>query len=157
MRRTTAKGDGVFATQRFAVGDIVMVGVIERRISRNHPHATQVGPGEFVDLGGLNSKVNHSCSPNCGVRVNESGAPDLVAREPIAPGQEISFDYAMRNYSVEHFPSRCRCGSASCRGTVTGWQDLPPETKAAYSGLVSPYLLEDCVADQVRESSVASP
>lgn len=41
--------------------------------------------------------VNHSCSPNCGVRLNDAGAYDFVAREPIAAGEEITFDYAMRN------------------------------------------------------------
>jgi len=142
LRTTADKGQGVFATRWSKVGEIVMVGVIEGRIDRNHSHATQVGPEEFVQLGGLNAKVNHSCSPNCGVRVNASGAPDLVAREPIAPGTEITFDYAMRNYSVEHFPGRCCCGSTGCRGTVTGWKDLPAERKAAYGELVAPYLLE---------------
>lgn len=142
LRTTADKGEGVFATRWFDVGEIVMVGVIERRIGRNHSHATQVGPEEFVQLGGLNAKVNHSCSPNCGVGVNASGAPDLVAVEPIAPGSEISFDYAMRNYTVEHFPSPCRCGAKCCRGTLTGWKNLPAELKASYCGLISPYLVE---------------
>jgi uncharacterized protein len=59
----------------------------------------------------MGPKVNHSCSPNCGVRLNDSGACDFVAREPIEAGEQITFDYAMRNYSVEHFPGGCLCGS----------------------------------------------
>ena len=136
------KGDGVFATRRFAVGETVVIGTIERRLDRNDAHATQVSATEWVLHGGLGPKVNHSCDPNCGVRLNEAGAFDLVARRPIAPDQEISFDYAMRNYTIEHFPARCRCGAAICRGSVTGWKDLPDERRAAYHGLVAPYLLE---------------
>jgi uncharacterized protein len=54
----------------------------------------------------------------------------------------ITFDYAMRNYSIEHFPGGCLCGADICRGSVTGWKDLPADRKAAYDGLVAPYLLE---------------
>jgi hypothetical protein len=126
----------------FSAGETVIIGEIARVLPGNHSHATQVGLTEFVQLAGLASIVNHSCDPNCGVRVNGAGGPDLVARQDIAPAEEITFDYAMRNYSVEHFPSRCRCGAACCRGSVTGWIDLPEERKLAYRGLVAPYLLE---------------
>jgi uncharacterized protein len=139
---TDGRGDGVFATRCFVVGETVMVGVIERRVAANDSHATQVSRTEWVRHGGLGPKVNHSCSPNCGVRLNDSGACDFVAREPIAAGEEITFDYAMRNYSVEHFPGGCLCGSDRCRGSITGWRDLSDERKAAYRGLVAPYLLE---------------
>jgi len=136
------RGDGVFATPSFRAGETVIVGIIERRLEKNHSHATQVGRSEYVELAGLGPKVNHSCDPNCGIRINDSGAPDLVARRFIARGEEVTFDYAMRNYSIEHFPSRCRCGSRICRGAVTGWKDLPDERKRAYHGLVAPYLLD---------------
>jgi hypothetical protein len=84
--------------------------------------------------------VNHSCEPNCGIHLNASGAHDFVARQPITAGQEITFDYAMRNYSVEYFAAHCQCGSPSCRDRITGWKDLPAERKADYHGLVAPYL-----------------
>jgi uncharacterized protein len=136
------RGEGVFATRRFKPGQTTVGGEVERRLNTNHSHATQVGLDEYVQLSGLGSKVNHSCDPNCGVSVNAAGAPDLVARREIQPGEEITFDYAMRNYSIEHFRSRCLCGAAACRGTITGWKDLPPHRKAAYQGLIAPYLLD---------------
>jgi hypothetical protein len=136
------KGEGVFTTTCFQAGETVMVGEIERRLSENHSHATQVGLSEYVQLGGMGSKVNHSCDPNCGIRINSAGAPDLVARQRIPAGVELTFDYAMRNYSVEHFPGPCRCGSAACRGAVTGWKDLPDGVKARYQGFVAGYLLD---------------
>lgn len=92
--------------------------------------------------GGFIPKVNHSCEPNCGIRPNASGAHDLIARKTIAPGEEITFDYAMRNYSVEFFPSHCRCGSRQCRDRITGWKDLPAQRKVDYRGFVAPYLLD---------------
>jgi len=142
LRRTDKKGAGVFATRSFQVGETVMVGVIERELDHNHAHASQVSEKRFVLHGGLVTKVNHSCEPNCGIRLNASGAHDFVARQPITAGQEITFDYAMRNYSVEHFAAHCQCGSPRCRDRITGWKDLPAERKADYRGFAAPYLTD---------------
>ncbi|XVQ10884.1 SET domain-containing protein-lysine N-methyltransferase [Spirillospora sp. CA-255316] len=142
LQGTDSKGEGVFATRSFRVGETVMVGVIDRELDHNHAHASQVSEKRFVLHGGLTSKVNHSCDPNCGIRLNASGAHDYLARRPITEGQEITFDYAMRNYSVEHFAAHCRCGSSRCRGRITGWKDLPAARKADYDGFVAPYLTD---------------
>jgi hypothetical protein len=137
------RDDGVFATRDFAAGETVMLAAPGRPAPGNHSHANQVGLTEFVFEDGLGPKVNHSCDPNCGVRLDaEVGGFDFVALVAIAAGEEITFDYAMRNYAIEHFPARCLCGAAACRGAVTGWKDLPDERKAAYADLVAPYLRE---------------
>lgn len=141
LRETSKKGEGVFATKSFKVGDIVMVGVIKERVNGNHSHASQIGEYEYVLHAGLISKVNHSCDPNCGIRVNETGAHDFVAIRNISINEEITFDYAMRNYNVDYFPKQCMCGSKRCRGKITGWKDLPGEKKKHYEGFVAPYLL----------------
>ncbi|MGH8899796.1 MAG: hypothetical protein ACRDZ4_22875 [Egibacteraceae bacterium] len=63
-----------------------MIGVIERRLAENNSHATQVSRFGYVELGGLGSRVNHSCDPNCGVRLNSSAAYDLIVRRAIEFG-----------------------------------------------------------------------
>lgn len=136
------KGDGVFATRNFSIGDTVILGVIESRLECNDSHATQVSLTEFVRHADMGPKANHSCGPNCGMRINDTGAFDFIARKTIVKGDEITFDYAMRNYSIEYFPNRCLCGSEQCRGHITGWKNLPDERKKEYEGLVAPYLLE---------------
>ncbi|MGH3884511.1 MAG: SET domain-containing protein-lysine N-methyltransferase [Pseudonocardiaceae bacterium] len=153
LRGTHEKGEGVFATRPFEIDETVMVGVIDRELDRNDSHASQVSAELFVLHGGLVSKVNHSCEPNCGIRLNASGAHDFVARAPIAAGDEITFDYAMRNYSVDYFAARCRCGSRRCRGRITGWRDLPAQRKADYHGFVAPYLIE---IDQAHTAALAA-
>jgi hypothetical protein len=134
------KGDGVMATRPFAAGETVMVGFLIEALTGNHSHATQVGPSRWALHGGLGPKVNHSCDPNCGVRLNDEQAFDFVARRPIGAGQELTFDYAMRNFTIDHFPAICQCGAPGCRGSVTGWKDLPAARKADYGELVAPYL-----------------
>lgn len=133
-------GDRVLATRAFAAGETVMVGFLVGPLTGNDSHATQVGPDSWARHGGLGPKVNHSCEPNCGVHLNQEQAFDFVARRAIGAGQEVTFDYAMRNHTVDHFPSACLCGSRVCRGTITGWKDLPAARKADYGALVAPYL-----------------
>jgi hypothetical protein len=134
------KGDAVLATRPFATGDTVMVGFLSGPLTANDSHATQVGPNSWARHGGLGPKVNHSCNPNCGVRLNDVQAYDFVARQPIQAGQELTFDYAMRNFTIDHFPTMCLCGAEQCRGSVTGWKNLPAARKADYGELVAPYL-----------------
>lgn len=136
------KGDGVISTRAFAAGETVMVGFLIGPLTGNDSHATQVAPDRWARHGGLGPKVNHSCDPNCGVRLNPGQAFDFVAREAIAEGEELTFDYAMRNFTIDHFPLDCLCGAAVCRGSVTGWKDLPAERKDDYGLLVAPYLRE---------------
>ena len=136
------RNDGVFSTRDFQTGDTVLLGVPGRPTPGNHSHANQVSLNDFVLEEGNGPKVNHSCDPNCGVRINpDVNGFDFVARRPIAAGEEITFDYAMRNHAIEHFPEVCLCGTDLCRGAVTGWRDLPDDRKSAYGDLVAPYLL----------------
>ncbi|VAW66146.1 hypothetical protein MNBD_GAMMA09-3428 [hydrothermal vent metagenome] len=142
LRNSSGKGEGIFAAKIFKVGGIVMVGVIKETVNGNHSHASQIGENEYVLHAGLISKVNHSCDPNCGIRANETGAHDYVAIKVISVNEEITFDYAMRNYIIDYFPKKCMCGSKKCRGKITGWKDLPDERKKEYKGFAAPYLLE---------------
>ncbi len=141
LRESAGKGEGIFATRSFKVDEIVMVGRIEKILEENHSHASQVGENEYVLHAGLINKVNHSCDPNCGVRVKKTGAHDFVAIRELIVNEEITFDYAMRNHGVDYFPKQCMCGSERCRGKITGWKDLPDERKKEYEGFVASYLL----------------
>jgi SET domain-containing protein len=102
------KGEGVYAAKQFSKNEVVMIGSIqEQNVEKNHSHASQMGEFRHALHAGLISKVNHSCSPNCGIKLNEEGAHDFVAMKPIEIGDEITFDYAMRNYTIEFFPKTC--------------------------------------------------
>ncbi len=141
LRKTVEKGEGIFATKPFKAGETVMVGKIERKLDKNYSHASQVDENEYVFHAGSITKVNHSCNPDCGIRLNGTGAHDFVAMRDINMNEEITFDYAMRNYGVDYFPKHCMCGSENCRGKISGWKDLSGEKKKEYKGFVAPYLL----------------
>lgn len=147
------RGAGVHASRGFDIGDTVMVGFLIGPLQSNDAHATQIGPHSWARHGGLGPMVNHSCDPNCGVRLNAHQAFDFIARQEIRRGEEVTFDYAMRNFTIAHFPDVCLCGTPRCRGQITGWKDLPAARKDAYGELTAPYLREmDRAAQQAGRS-----
>ncbi len=141
IKNTPLKGSGVFAEKSYEKGEIVIVGVIEKELPANHSHASQVGLNRFVLHNEICRMVNHSCEPNCGIRTNVTGAQNIVARQTIGAGDEITYDYAMGNYGIEHFPFPCNCGSEKCRKKITGWKDLSDDKKEEYNEWADSYLL----------------
>ena len=74
-----------------------------------------------------NGKGNHSCDPN----LWWSGPYTLVARRDIAAGEELTNDYATSTRSSS-FAMSCACGTALCRGTVTGDDWTLPSLRERY-------------------------
>ncbi len=79
---------------------------------------------------------NHSCDPNCGMR----GQVGLAAMRDIAPGEELTFDYAMAESYQQ--PFQCNCGSEICRKEIRGNDHMHPELMRRYRGYFSTWLKE---------------
>ena len=62
-----------------------------------------------------NGYGNHSCDPN----LWWVGPYELAARRDLARGEELTNDYAASTAAPD-FVMACSCGSALCRGIVTG-------------------------------------
>jgi SET domain-containing protein len=141
-------GRGLFAIGPFDPGEIVcvkggyvftretlaalapMLGPAEIQISDD----LFIGPHEMSQREGAMIFSNHSCEPNIGVQ----GQIVFVALRQILPGEELTHDWATTDdddYTVE-----CRCGTPTCRRTITGkdWQRKDLQRK--YRGLFSWYL-----------------
>jgi len=59
--------------------------------------------------------LNHCCEPNCDAE-NIEGHIWVVARRPIQPGEEITYNY---NYDLEDYREHpCRCSSPQCVGYI---------------------------------------
>jgi uncharacterized protein len=79
--------------------------------------------------------LNHSCEPNVGF----AGNVVLVAMRDISPGEELTTDYAL--FDDYDGAMECRCGTASCRGTIDGRDWQRPELQRKYGNRFSSYLL----------------
>jgi len=73
--------------------------------------------------------MNHSCGPTVCL-VND----DLwIASRDIEVGEEVCYDYAMSETpDSTHMPFDCRCGTAACRGRITGLDCLLPALREKY-------------------------
>jgi len=160
--RPSALGRSVYARQPFREGEVVASGWGPRSPRRTR-HTFQVGLDHHVLIENEVEIINHSCDPNCGVLL-PLGATCLqvVARGPIAPGEELTIDYAMFEYAIEFMPDDCLCGSPLCRRRVTGYRDLPAARRREYGRFIAGYLplleaglLEAAIGDEDLQIPIA--
>ena len=90
-----------------------------------------IGPTAESEREGGMMHLNHSCEPNLGLQ----GQIVYVALRDIAVDEELTFDYAMND--DEPGEMLCRCGTKSCRGTITGVDWKRPEIQRKYDGYFS--------------------
>jgi hypothetical protein len=145
VRKSRIQGKGVFAARpirrgaRIAEyeGEHIDAEEATRRyddmsMKRHHTFLFDLDGETCIDgaVGGNDSRfINHSCEPNCEA-IQEDDRIFVVALRSIAPGEELCYDY---RYVVEGPIDEtmrrlyaCRCGTATCRGTI-----LQPEPKKA--------------------------
>jgi SET domain-containing protein len=75
----------------------------------------EVGPGRSIDGSPRWNKaryINHSCRPNCEA-VNRRGRIFIIAKRPIAPGEELTYDYGREYFDQYIRPHGCRCEKCS--------------------------------------------
>jgi uncharacterized protein len=70
--------------------------------------------------------INHSCEPNVGF----AGNTVLAAMRDISAGEELTTDYAL--FDDHDGTMQCRCGTPSCRGTVSGRDWQRPDLQRKY-------------------------
>ena len=137
VRHSAIHGNGIFATRKIPAG----ARIIEyggKRITENqaekrfgldpeNPHHTfffSLESGKLIDGGDQGNDarwINHSCAPNCEAQ-EEKGRVYIHALRDIVRGEELSYDYAL---VIEEKMTKalkqayaCRCGTATCRGTM---------------------------------------
>lgn len=89
--------------------------------------AIQIGYNKYIDTQPPGVLVNHSCSPNSGIRDNRY----LVALRMIRRGEEIRYDYST-TMEEQSFTMECRCGARSCRKVIRDFSTLPADVQQAY-------------------------
>jgi hypothetical protein len=88
-----------------------------------------------ADLNNMGSSwyFNHSCDSN--VAYDRRGS--FVAIRDIKKDEELFLDYG-RMFTDPKFKMRCHCGSANCRGLITGSDWLKPEFRRQNLNLMWP-------------------
>ena len=128
VRESPIHGRGLFARNAIAKGEIVAVkgghvltgpqwraleptlGSAEIQIAED----LFIAPVDQDERPGCMLYVNHCCDPNVAIQ----GQIVLVAMRDVRAGEELTIDWATTDDLDEEMP--CRCGSPSCRGTISG-------------------------------------
>jgi SET domain-containing protein len=156
VRPSSIGGRGLFAATAIPRGEIVCVKgghlLLRAEFARLKSVANEadlqiaddlfLAPVTEAEFEGVMMFLNHSCEPNVGIQ----GQIVFVALRDIAADEELTLDYATIDHDTDPMP--CRCGTASCRGIITGqdWQN--PELQQKYGPFFAWYLLEKIRAAQ---------
>jgi SET domain-containing protein len=133
--RSPIDGYGVIATRAFAPGEVIaeVDGVAWRdEDNLDDRYSLWIEDGLYFDMVDQTRWINHSCDPNAEVDTGTETDDGkgvwarIVARRPIAAGEEIAYDYAF----PAHLAEPCRCGSPRCRGMIVD-EDLLPLAPSA--------------------------
>ncbi|KAI6950173.1 SET domain-containing protein [Hortaea werneckii] len=134
--KTPTRGFGVRSCRSFAPGQIIMeyTGEIitesecQRRMREVYKdmhcyYLMELERGLIVDgtRGSMARFINHSCKPNCEVRmVKVNGTPRMgvfAGEDGVTTGEELSYDYNFDNFGTER--QVCYCGAQGCRGFLS--------------------------------------
>ena len=165
VKASAIQGRGLFAREAIAPGEIVAVkggyvlpadawraleptlGPAEIQISED----LVIAPVAQAERDGAMLYTNHSCEPNIALQ----GQIVFVAMRDIAPGEELTHDWATTDdgdYTME-----CRCGSPRCRGTITGKDWMDPALQARYRGWFCWFLQRKIDATTRRSDAMTTP
>ncbi len=142
VRPSPIHGKGLFAKGAIGKGEIVAVkgghvltapawAALEPTLG---PADIQVSEDLFIapvtpaERDGNMLYTNHSCDPNLSIQ----GQIVLVAMRDVAPDEELTIDWATTDDG--DYQMACRCGSAHCRGTITGKDWMKKELQTRYEG-----------------------
>lgn len=147
-RPSGIEGRGLVALEPIAAGEVVAVKgghVVDAATFRALPEKLRNSDIQIADdlhLVALEDAeyepvmlfLNHSCEPNVGF----AGNVVLVAMRDVPAGEELTTDYAL--FDDYDGAMECRCGTASCRGSVGGRDWRRPELQERYGPYFSWYL-----------------
>lgn len=146
MRRSPIHGIGTYATDTIRAGERlmwIMGGIVystedwrtgKVQLEGELYNEGQIGDDLFVATPkAMNYYVNHSCNPTM---LNN------VAWRDIQAGEEITTDYAYCEASPNYRLDPCHCGSALCRGRVTGDDWRIPALQQRYHGFFSLHIAQ---------------
>lgn len=161
-RRASTGGFGVFTRDPIRAGSLILEygGAVVRGDELPSPYPAdgdrylQIGPDLYRGpSGGFDDYVNHSCDPNCWLRINGDRVVQIALRD-IAAGEELTFDYSTTMLD-DGWTMPCACGSPSCRGTVAEFAKLPAEVRKRYRDLrIVPAYVQAATEPRPRKTEI---
>ena len=143
-RALQGKGWGVFALQQYEPNELVIETEPIETSQDPTGHTIQVDWNKHVEINLPGRFLNHFCGePNLYVKLNDTHTSyNFYAKRCIMIDEEVNFDYETSEYKMAG-TFDCECGSASCRGKLTGFYYHQDQIKKNFKDcFLAPYLLE---------------
>lgn len=156
VKKSNIEGTGGFASKNFKLGEaicrmrgeLITFEELKRRYDSGKEkicNPLQVTEKTYIDMTEPYVCVNHSCTPNCGIRKKA----ELFALTDIKKGEELTYDYSTTEWTYEKFGKykewamECNCNSEKCRGTLGQFPTLSPKLKKDYfkAGALQDFIL----------------
>jgi uncharacterized protein len=149
QRRTSGiAGDGMFATEPLPDGTIVarLRGHVVDDATLRDLLARAAAEGGYVDTIMIDEDENlvlapdqliHFCNHSCDPSLWHLDTTTIATRRAVAADEELTIDYATQTTHAD-FEMDCICGTALCRGTVTGVDWMDPDWQRRYGDHVVP-------------------
>lgn len=123
---------GVRARRNIATNETLFT-VTGHRTNKRSRTSFQIGDETHLEPNLFGAYLNHSCAPNSGIQTNAAGLLNVIARQPIQAGDEVTVDYAMFEYELADMAKvPCQCQTADCRHSILGYKNLPDHKKQDY-------------------------
>jgi len=153
VRHSPIHGHGVFALRRIRKGTTVLeyrgdrvsheaadARYEDKASTDNHTFLFTVDSRTVIDAGVNGNEarfINHGCDPNCQSVIWRKRVY-IEAIRTIQPGEELAYDYQIQR-DPDDAPDvdaifACRCGAASCRGSMLEPARKPRKRKGRTSG-----------------------
>lgn len=142
IRTSPIEGMGVFAGENIAKGETIQhikgesktLVINSKEDSLSFPNWIGIGRNKWIDPNHPNQYLNHSCSPNAGIK----GTVTMVALRNIKEGEEIAVDYSIIE-GDDLWEMECSCGSKNCRKTIRSVKSIPLKQFKSYLPYVPTY------------------
>lgn len=110
-------------------GDLFSRATLKHEMER----VIQIGPDMFLGPSGdLDDYLNHSCNPNCSVKIVGRRAI-LFSLYVIPVNAELTWDYSTTSTdSLTQWSMDCKCGDFNCRKKISGFYSLDESTRENY-------------------------
>lgn len=136
VTRPVRAGEVIYTSGWFTVPDVdhayrvtTIVDGEPEELTITRLHSVRYGTTRSFDVPGC--FMNHACAPTS-MSVDrvvdgavEATVYDEIALVDLAPGDEITCDYALFDWDCDGHAFTCACGAAQCYGEFAGLQSLP--------------------------------
>lgn len=127
------------------MGDVLNSSQIPFPLMPANDHYLQIGIDKYLGPSGdLDDLINHSCAPNCLIRIGGIRA-FLQTMYVVTAGKELTFDYSTTsNDDEKNWSLPCSCGTGHCRKIITGYQYLNETIKENYKqkNMIPEYIIK---------------